>query len=138
MKLHLAQPVVSKTKFNFDEILEKPEITSFIPDAQFKQMQQVSLAYALYEETNQTSTNIVMGGAKEVHLDGAVYYRVSFSVLGVQPINLYEACQLYCAKCVESFSYKTLNQGDNMIFDSGAKIMCPKCQTQQLESIFMI
>jgi len=61
-KLVMAQPVVSKSKFNFDEILEKPEITSFIPDLQFKQMQQVSLAYALYEEPSSASTSLVMGG----------------------------------------------------------------------------
>jgi len=99
-------------------------------------MQQVPLAYAIYEDVG-ASTTLGGGGAKEVHLDGVIYYRVSFSVVGVQPLNLFEACQLYCAKCHKSFSYKTLSQAENVIFDNAAKFQCQKCASP-LESIFMI
>ena len=97
-------------------------------------MTTVPLAYAIYEDSNQ----IAGSGAKEVTVDGATYYRVQFSVVGVQPINLFEACQLYCAKCNQAFSYRTLSQGDNVIFDSSTKFNCTQCETQQLEAIFMI
>jgi len=72
-----------------DEVLEKPEMASFIPDVQFKQMQQVNLAYAAYEDVNGANLG---HDKKEVHVDGAIYYRVAFSVLNVQPLNLFEAC----------------------------------------------
>ena len=106
-RLAMAQPIVSRSKFNLDEVLEKPEVASFIPDLQFKSMQSVPLAYAIYEDAG-GSSHLGGGGAKEVHVDGIIYYRVSFSVVGVQPLNLFEACQLYCAKCNRAFSYKTL------------------------------
>jgi hypothetical protein len=35
-------------------------------------------------------------------------FRCMLSVLGVQPGNLYELCQLYCSKCSQNFSFKTL------------------------------
>ena len=33
------QSIAANSKFNLDEVLEKSEIASFIPDPQFKQMQ---------------------------------------------------------------------------------------------------
>lgn len=137
LRQQMQQLVVAKSKFSLDEVLEKPETSSFIPDAQFKQMTQVPLSYAIYEDSNGSNT-VLGGGVKEVHVDGVVYYRVAFSILGVQPINLFEVCQLYCANCKRAFSYKTLSQADNLIFDNSAKFQCQKCESQQLESIFMI
>ena len=53
-------------------------------------MQPVSLAHAIYEDS---ADNPVLGsGIKEIHVDGVVYYRVSLSILGVQPLNLFEVC----------------------------------------------
>ena len=55
------------------------------------------------------------------------------SVLGVQPGNLYELCQLYCSKCSQNFSFKTLEQNNTT-----GSVNCQVCKTQPLEPIFML
>ena len=59
-------------------------------------------------------------------------YRVQFCVLGVQPLNLFEACQLYCSSCHKNFSFKTLQM---MATPTST---CQECKTTQLEPIYCL
>ena len=36
-------------------------------------------------------------------------FKTRFSVLSVQPLNLYEVCQLVCNRCTKNFSFKDGN-----------------------------
>lgn len=59
-------------------------------------------------------------------------YRVQFSVLGVQPLNLFEVCQLYCHTCHKTFSFKTLQ------LQVKPESLCQDCRSTQLEPIYCL
>ena len=59
-------------------------------------------------------------------------FRCQFSVLSVQPLNLFESCQLYCSKCKTNVSFKTLEM------QGAASALCKKCNEINLEPIFCI
>jgi hypothetical protein len=99
-----------RTQMSANDVLEKPEIASYIQEQGYKSLQQVNLAYILFSSQEEQTQ---MGRSADV----PGLFRVTFSVLGVQPLNLFEVCQLYCAVCRKAFSYKVLSQDDNVIFD---------------------
>ena len=51
------------------------------------------------------------------------YFKVKVSVLGVLPQNLREMTQLYCPRCIKTFSFKDMEaESDNTDF-----YVCPEC-----------
>lgn len=91
-------------------MLEKPEIVSNV-GTMYKNFTTVPLAEVLFS-TPDDSVRFQSDGREEQGMQQAFLekntYRVQFCVLAVQPMNLFEVCQLYCSTCHKNFSFKTL------------------------------
>lgn len=107
----------SNVNYNFiDEVLEKPDMASNVGTL-FNKYEVKALADALFSAGEQQEAPSFMGERIDKNLQ-----RVHFSVVGVQPNNLFEICQLYCSKCQINFSFKTLQ-------DDSSSTMCHNCKS---------
>ena len=50
----------------------------------------------------------------------------------MQPLNLFEVCQLYCSACHKTFSFKTLQS------QAKPESLCQECRSTQLEPIYCL
>jgi hypothetical protein len=52
-------------------------------------------------------------------------YKTRFFVISVQPLNLYEICQLFCNNCIKNYSFKELvNKSEGK---AASNQNCPDC-----------
>ena len=100
--------------FQSDNVLEKPEIVSNVGSL-YKNYTIMSIADVLFAMPNEIQHTYdedrddpTAMGAMQPIIDKSLF-RIQFSVLNVQPLNLFEVCQLYCNTCHQMFSFKTLN-----------------------------
>ena len=93
-----------------EQVLEKADVISNV-GTMYKNFLTVPLSEMLFSNPEDTQ-RFDMRGEPEQGMNQAFLekntYRVQFSVLGVQPLNLYEVCQLYCSNCHKTFSFKIL------------------------------
>lgn len=77
---------------------EKPELLSRVQDKMFDSYPVTSLKSIFYAPNDEL---------KESHPDQIDnVFRVRFSVVTVQPMNLYEICQLFCPNCLKTVSFR--------------------------------
>ena len=88
---------------SYEEVIEKPDIASTVGQL-YGSFDHWDLSEIIYDETNSTMNKL---------------FRVSVSVIGIQPMNLYELTQLFCSKCFQVFSFKNFNTNPEA---------CPACQ----------
>mmetsp|Transcript_39538 Transcript_39538/g.51784 ORF Transcript_39538/g.51784 Transcript_39538/m.51784 type:complete len:124 (+) Transcript_39538:1475-1846(+) len=117
-----------------EQVLEKPDTVSNVGTS-YKNFLTIPLAEVLFSNPDD-SQRFQSDGREEQGMQQAFLekntYRVQFCVLGVQPMNLFEVCQLYCSACHKNFSFKTLQM---MATPTST---CQECKTTQLEPIYCL
>ena len=79
-----------------DQINEREYNISKISDKMFDSYQSITLNEILYREDDQISNPDIIQNL----------YKTRFFIVGFQPLNLMEICQLFCQNCMGTFSFK--------------------------------